>query len=473
MIKCPKCSKDLNDGAKFCGYCGASMQKDQELDSTLYLLKNNLSGTYRVEKKIAEGGMAEIYVGEHLALEIKIIIKVLNDALSKQEEMRERFLFEARTGAKLKHRNIVNIIDVGMAEYRPYYVMEYLDLGSLKDLLEKEGPLEPQYAVNLVAQVLDGLSRAHENGVIHRDIKPENIMLREKFEPVILDFGIAKVKSSGIKTQTGMAIGTVSYMSPEQCVGEEIDGRSDIYSVGIMLYELLIGELPFKGDPVTVITQHSTKETPNIRKALLNLPKYQNEIFQNIQFEKFEQLEAIIKKATAKNKKNRFSKADEFAETLRSFLVEPEKKSNIPVTKYISLFGRKIPLKKQHIFAGYGVIAVIAIFSIFKIFFGGHKENVFISSEPDGANITINNEDTKKTTPAKFKLFPGGYTIILSKKDYHSERVFLRVKDSEKEITKEVKLLTEEEYKELQKKNRGKKPINPINDIMKDLKKMF
>lgn len=305
MKVCPSCGAETGDRVKFCGSCGFSfLSVETKTDSDLELLRKHLSPKFQVEKQLGEGGMALVYIGEQSALDRQVVIKLLKQELSKDAGMRDRFLQEAKTSAKLKHPNIIDIIDVGIADERPYFIMEYISRGSLDEYLKSKGNLEITEVAGIVSKILKGLSLAHKQSVVHRDIKPENILLREDNEPVIVDFGIAKV-SGAAKTQTGLTMGTVSYMSPEQCMGQaDIDGRSDIYSVGIMLYELLTGEVPFKGEhAISVVNMHVNTAFPDMRK-LKNAKEIPDSMIK------------IIEKACAKDKTERYATALEMKDAL-------------------------------------------------------------------------------------------------------------------------------------------------------------
>ncbi len=204
-----------------------------------------------------------------------------------------------------------------MADERPYFIMEFCPNGSLTDRIKKTidagKALDVKEAIVTTARVLNGLSVAHQKGVVHRDIKPDNILLRESNDPAIVDFGIAKVASATVKTQTGMTMGTVNYMSPEQCRGDaDIDGRSDIYSTGIMLYELVTGEVPFTGsNPMSILNKHISEKMPSI------IAKAQSVRKNDAQFTKIgRDLEVILEKACAKDRANRYANATEFANAL-------------------------------------------------------------------------------------------------------------------------------------------------------------
>ncbi|UCH97788.1 MAG: serine/threonine protein kinase, partial [Candidatus Aminicenantes bacterium] len=199
---------------------------------------------YRMIKKLGQGGMADVYLGVQEKLQRHVAVKVMIPSLFRDELFSKRFIKEAQTAAQLNHPNIITIHDVGEAEDSYFIVMEYLG-ESLSNRLRQTGCLPPKKALKIVKMIASALDYAHKKGFIHRDIKPDNIMFRSDGTVVLVDFGIARaIDSSTHLTRTGMSIGTPHYMSPEQCKGEKIDGRSDIYSLGVQLYEILTGDVP-------------------------------------------------------------------------------------------------------------------------------------------------------------------------------------------------------------------------------------
>ncbi len=224
---------------------------------------------YRIEKEIGSGGMATVYLGVQEKLNRRTAIKVLEPLLLKDPNFAKRFLKEAETAANLSHPGIVHIYDVGRSENYYYMVMEYLEGGSIKDRIQR-GPMDPNEAMTIIRQVAAALQYAHDQGYIHRDIKPDNIMFRKDGSTVITDFGIARAVDSTTKlTKTGMSIGTPHYMSPEQARGKTLDGRSDIYALGIVLYEMLTGHVPFDADDsVAIAVKHIQEPVPRLPAQL-------------------------------------------------------------------------------------------------------------------------------------------------------------------------------------------------------------
>ncbi|HEY6035968.1 MAG TPA: protein kinase [Kofleriaceae bacterium] len=263
-----------------------------------------LDDRYQVIEPIAEGAMGAVYRGERLKLGRAVAIKIMHDALPDELASRGRFEREAKLMARLEHPHCVSVIDFGLHEGKPYLVMELVRGTSLLDVLAKSGRLEPQRAGELVKQVLSGLAHAHELGIVHRDIKPANIMLSERTglgEQIrILDFGLARPAIDSTKLTTGIVVGTPNYMAPEQIKGGAIDGRTDLYAVGVMLFELITGKKPFLADdPLAVVRKHLNAAPPTLAEAApgLNLPE----------------LEEVVAKALAKQPQHRFASAAEMS----------------------------------------------------------------------------------------------------------------------------------------------------------------
>ena len=224
---------------------------------------------YRTIELLGIGGMAEVYLAHDEVLDRDVALKVLSRRFADDDEVIERFRGEARSAAALRHPNIVSIYDRGETEDGTYYiVMEYLPGGTLKDWILREGRLPPHAAAALAVQVAEALREAHRNGVIHRDVKPQNTLLTESGDVKVADFGIARAASSATLTRTGVVLGSVHYMSPEQAIGAPVDSRSDLYSLGVVLYEMLTGEPPYDGEnPICVAMKHLEGRPPSPRET--------------------------------------------------------------------------------------------------------------------------------------------------------------------------------------------------------------
>jgi serine/threonine protein kinase len=429
-MKCFFCGYDNLEQVKFCGECGHSLtggsvtvsSKDSDMD----MLNQYLSPKFILERKIGKGGMASVYLGEQTALQRKVVVKILNEDISNDAEIRERFLLEARTPARLKHLNIVEVIDVGICNDRPYYIMEYAPGGSLADKLKEYRDKQVQFpfreAIEIITKILDALNYCHENNLqSHRDIKPANIMFRYTGEPIIVDFGIAKISDSSI-TRTRMTMGTANYMSPEQCQGrKDIDGRSDVYSVGIMLFELLAGELPFKGDSgLSIMIKQVKEKLPSLSQRI----KGRFERTDPDYTKTADKIEKIIDKACAKSRKKRFQTASEFAMELGDLIGSKLNLTSISHHTIQNTWG----LVFAFLFLGLGIGGFLG----YKVILENPAVNIILDTTPPGAKITdLNSNVYEGTTPySTAKKEVGPYKYKLSLDGYKDETVDIYLKDT-------------------------------------------
>ena len=249
---CPECGTWNRATAAECIRCRIALpeltgQAFERPDESISKLRRATGTRYRVVKRLASGGMAEVFFAEQAQLGRPVVIKVLHQHLAKDEEVAERFRREAEASAQLVHPHIVPILDYGAVEDAVYTVMPYLAGGSLADQVVRERKVEATAAASAIAQVACALDYAHRRGVVHRDVKPDNILFDEDGNAYLTDFGIATARMHGRLTASGRAMGTPHYMSPEQAMGKLVDGRSDVYAIGIVLYEAIIGAPPFDG----------------------------------------------------------------------------------------------------------------------------------------------------------------------------------------------------------------------------------
>lgn len=271
-----------------------------------------INDRYEIIKTIGEGGMANVYLANDTILERKVAIKVLRGDLSNDEKFIRRFKREALSVSNLSHPNIVEVYDVGEEDGNYYIVMEYIEGKTLKQLLQKRGALTLTEVIDIMSQLTDGLAHAHEAYIIHRDIKPQNIMIEDNGLVKITDFGIAMALNSTQLTQTNSVMGSVHYLPPEQANGKGSTVKSDIYSLGILMYELLTGSVPFKGDTaVEIALKHMKEKIPSIRKQNPTIPQ---------------SIENIVLKATAKNPKNRYDSVREMYNDLQTAMERQNEK---------------------------------------------------------------------------------------------------------------------------------------------------
>ena len=276
-----------------------------------------LGDRYRIIDTLGEGGMANVYLAEDIILQRKVAVKILRLDLQKEPQTLARFQREALATSELSHPNIVMVLDVGTDHGLPYMVMEYVDGPDLKDYIRANSPLNLGNIIKIMDQILSAMSLAHKHNVIHRDLKPQNILMDKHGNIKIADFGIAVALNQNSVTQTNSAIGSVHYMSPEQTRGGLVTKQSDIYSLGIILYELITGNVPFNGDSaVSIALKHAQEPIPSIRKQDPNIPQ---------------PLENVVLKATAKDPRDRYNSAKEMKDDLDTSL-EPGR-ANEPVFK--------------------------------------------------------------------------------------------------------------------------------------------
>lgn len=232
-----------------------------------------IDGKYKIIKLVGSGGMAKVYKALDIRLDRYVAVKVLKEDYADNEQFVKKFMREAQADAKLAHPNIVNVYDVGSNNGVNYIVMEYMDGPTLNDYLDEKGVLSAQETVDIIYSIALGLNHAHANKIIHRDIKPHNILMTTTHMPKVADFGIAMAVSSSTQTVTEDGLGSVHYVSPEQAKGGFLDERSDLYSLGIMMYEMLTGELPYDGDsPVAVALMHVQNSVPNPKLINKRIP---------------------------------------------------------------------------------------------------------------------------------------------------------------------------------------------------------
>jgi eukaryotic-like serine/threonine-protein kinase len=226
-----------------------------------------LSGRYRLEAKLGSGGMSTVYLASDETLDRSVAVKVMHREMSEQEDQLQRFRQEARAVAKLTHPNVVSVIDAGEDGGYPYIVFEYVKGETLKQRIARVGALDTQEAIAYAIEVARGLSVAHARNMVHRDIKPQNVLIDEEGRAKLTDFGISRQLEQDGVTATGRVLGTTDYVAPEQAMGKGVDPRSDIYSLGVVLYEMLVGQVPFHADSqVGVAMKHVNEELPDVQR---------------------------------------------------------------------------------------------------------------------------------------------------------------------------------------------------------------
>jgi serine/threonine protein kinase/tetratricopeptide (TPR) repeat protein len=376
-IKCPKCHFENPADTVYCGKCATPLPSSKEIPvtKTLETPKEELTtgstfaGRYQIIEELGKGGMGEVYKVLDKEVNAKIALKLIKPEIAADKKTIERFRNELKTARDISHKNICRMYDLNKEENSYYITMEYVEGQDLKGLIRQSRQLTVGTTISIAKQVCDGLAEAHRLDVVHRDLKPQNIMIDKEGNARIMDFGIARsLKAKGI-TGSGVMIGTPEYMSPEQVEGKEVDQRSDIYSLGVILYEMVTGKVPFEGDtPFTIGVKHKSEAPKDPREFNVQLP---------------EDLSRVILRCMEKDKKERYQSAGE----ARSELTRIEK--GIPSTERV-LPKRKPLTSKKEITMSFGLkkllvpgVAIIALAIVVVIIwqFIARKEVV---SEPIG-----------------------------------------------------------------------------------------
>jgi TolB-like protein/Tfp pilus assembly protein PilF/predicted Ser/Thr protein kinase len=311
FIKCPKCQHENPEDTLYCGKCGAPLKSAEggAVTKTLITPKESLqkgstvAGRYTIIEELGRGGMGVVYKAEDTKLKRTVALKFLPPELTHVPDIRDRFTREAQAAAALDHPNICTVYEFDQADEKSFISMAYIEGQSLRKKIES-GPLELEEALKIATQVAEGLQEAHKRGVVHRDIKSANIMVDDRNQAKIMDFGLARMTGGTLLTQEGTAMGTIAYMSPEQAQGEEVDHRTDIWSFGVVLYEMLTGELPFKGEHEQAVVYSIRKDKPRpISEVNTEIPL---------------SIEQVVDKALEKNPDERYQQIDELLDDLKS-----------------------------------------------------------------------------------------------------------------------------------------------------------
>ena len=353
-MKCPKCQSDNPETVSFCAYCGTKISSSKDIDVTKTLITpterlhkgSTVAGRYKLAEELGRGGMGVVYKAEDTKLKRTVALKFLPPELTHIPDVKDRFIREAQAAAALDHPNICTVYEFDEAEEKTFISMAYVEGQSLRKKLES-GPLELDETLRIALQVAQGLQMAHKKGVVHRDIKSANIMVTEDNQAKIMDFGLARMTGGTLITQEGTAMGTIAYMSPEQAQGEEVDHRTDIWSFGVVLYEMFGGQLPFMGEHDQAVVYSILNKKP---KPLAEL---RSEIPVSIG--------QVVDKALEKNPNERYQKIDELLDDLKSISA-----GIIPEEIKVRLRKAKLRRRKRTIlYAGAGgLVTVMAVLAL-------------------------------------------------------------------------------------------------------------
>jgi TolB-like protein/predicted Ser/Thr protein kinase len=351
-MKCPKCHSENPDTSRFCGACAALLAEEglfpDSLTKTLatplpVISKDKLvAGKYRIVEEIGRGGMGVVYKAEDIKLKRTIALKFLPPHLINSPELKERFIIEAQAAAALSHPNICVIHEVGEAEDRSFIAMEYVEGETLRDKVKK-GPLKTEDALGIAIQIAAGLGEAHHKGIVHRDIKSANIMVTDKGQAKVMDFGLAKLRGGSSLTKSQTTLGTVAYMSPEQARGDNLDQRTDLWSLGVVLYEMVAGTLPFRGDHDQAVIYSILHEEPDsLKKARPDTAP---------------ELEEVVGQALAKKAADRYQTMEEFREDLEAVAEGLKPRKAKPRRAARKMLG----IRTAYVYSVLGVAAVLAV----------------------------------------------------------------------------------------------------------------
>ena len=354
-MKCPKCNFRNAADTRFCGQCGTALNPSEATTETIRAVVKEIErgsllfGRYEVVEEIGIGGMGKVYRVFDKKIHEMVALKLIRPEIGTDKEIIERFSQELKTARKIAHRNVCRMFDIGEEAGTHYITMEFVTGEDLRTLINRIGQLTVGKTIEIAKQICEGLAEAHALGIIHRDLKPQNIMIDREGKPKIMDFGIARfVRMKGV-TAPGTVIGTPEYMSPEQAEGKEADQRSDIYSLGIILFEALTGKVPFEGDtPLSIALKHKIETPPDPRKFNAHIP---------------EDLNRLILKCLAKEREKRYQTASEIIGELDKI------EKGIPTTQRVlpekkPLTAREITIKfkmKKVLVPGGAILALAAL----------------------------------------------------------------------------------------------------------------
>jgi serine/threonine protein kinase/tetratricopeptide (TPR) repeat protein len=383
-VKCPKCQAEISEARKFCGECGSPIGLSGEpAESHTMTMESSRSGLatgaifahrYQIIEELGEGGMGKVYKVLDTVIDTRIALKLIKPGVADDQKTLERFRNELKTARDITHKNVCRMYHLGKFEDNHYITMEYVDGEDLKDTIKRVGPVGERKAIAITKQVCAGLAEAHRMGIIHRDLKPNNIMIDKDGNAKIMDFGIARsIEAKGI-TGEGIMIGTPEYMSPEQAEAKDVDKRSDIYSLGIVLYELVTGELPFSGENPLSIAMKQVREQPENPRTL------------NSQIS--EEMVALILKCLEKDRRERFQSADELLAELTEIekdIHTASRKVARPKAKTPKDVSASSTLRKMVV----AVVVILALIAAGLILWRPWSKQDILPTAPSSASIAV------------------------------------------------------------------------------------
>jgi len=384
IIKCSACRHENPADTRFCGNCGKPLHsghtEEQILGETLVTPAKELTRgmtlteRYEVIEELGRGGMGKVYRVFDKKIDEEIALKLLKAEVAMDEKAVERFRNELKFARKISHRHVCRMYDINEDNGIHYITMEYVPGEDLKSLIRRAGRLSPSKTTLIIRQVGEGLAEAHLHGIIHRDLKPQNIMIDKDGNSRIMDFGISRIKEAKGQTAAGMIIGTPEYMSPEQIDGKDVDNRSDIYSLGVILYEMLTGRAPFEGEtPFSIAVKHKTERPEDPRKINSQIP---------------DDLGRIILKCLEKNKNDRYQTAEDLVEALKRVQIEPSAKESHIIRKKRGTSREitvRLPLNKILFPALIGGALIILLVLLFKIF----PRSGILAADPGKTSLAV------------------------------------------------------------------------------------
>jgi len=356
-MKCPKCNFRNTPETRFCGQCGTELNPAEAPTETIRTSVKDIErgsflfGRYEVVEEIGTGGMGKVYRVFDKKINEMVALKIIRPEIGTDKSILERFSQELKTARKIAHRNVCRMFDIGEESGTHYITMEYVTGEDLRSLIRRIGQLTVGKTIDIAKQICDGLAEAHALGIVHRDLKPQNIMIDREGKPKIMDFGIARfIRMKGV-TAPGTIIGTPEYMSPEQAEGRETDQRSDLYSLGIILFEALTGRVPFEGDtPLSIAIKHKTEMPPDPRKLNSQIP---------------EDLNSLVLKCLEKDKAKRYQTAAEImAELDKIEKGIPTTQRVLPEKKPLTAREITIKFKMKKVLVPGGVILALAAVAV-------------------------------------------------------------------------------------------------------------